>query len=381
MDSSDKATETNQTLPGQDQWDHSVGGVRSGGKGSGGMRRRALLAAVGDASHPDTFSGISSHFLAAAVAEGVLNGGLSLTTDGPRWQLRRWSWNLKAVLLGDRSGGYQFSVPFLEALWAPHQHLLRGALLMNVFQLYPPSVVGDPSIEKWFFIDQPLLALFDDYGTRASIGRRVARESLERERQGYHAAAGVIAHSRWAANSLIDDYGVPSDKVHVVVPGANLDPESYGEWERAEIRRRETSASLTGKDSIRFVFVGKDWKRKGLDRLLRGLALARRQGADVTLRVIGCPREALPSELRDTSGIEWCGFINKREDPKRFLRLVAECDVGCLLSRAEAGGISLREYHALGLAVFGTTAGGAPEHADPEASWLLGADAANDTST
>jgi glycosyltransferase involved in cell wall biosynthesis len=45
---------------------------------------------------------------------------------------------------------------------------------------------------------------------------------------------------------------------------------------------------------------------------------------------------------------------------------VSSADVGCLLSRAEAGGMVLREYHALGLVVMGTTVGGAPEHMFPD---------------
>ena len=88
----------------------------------------------------------------------------------------------------------------------------------------------------------------------------------------------------------------------------------------------------------------------------------------MSLRVIGCPRESLPPELAATDCVEWFGFVDKRSEQRRFLEAVAACDVGCLLSRAEAGGISLREYHALGLAVLGTKAGGSPEHALSEAS-------------
>ena len=96
------------------------------------------------------------------------------------------------------------------------------------------------------------------------------------------------------------------------------------------------------------------------------------------LRVIGCERESLPENLRDTAGVEWAGFVHKSRDPARFIRMVAECDVGCLLSRAEAGGIALREYHALGLAVIGPDTGGAPDHMFDDAAIMIDPDASSE---
>jgi glycosyltransferase involved in cell wall biosynthesis len=340
---------------------------------------RRFLAAVGDVNDPTTWSGIPYHFLQAAKAEAIFDEGLPLAVEGIERQVRRWIWNAMSVLSGDRLGGYQYSVSFLETLWAPHRERLRGSLVVNCFQLYPPSIVADSSIEKWFFIDQTLLQLFDHYRLRSSVGRRIAKEAVERERDGYHTSTGIIASSSWATRSIIEDYGVPPGRVHVVVPGANLDPEAYAHWEREEERRRAANSSVPDADRpVRFVFVGKDWKRKGLDRLLRGFALARRQECNATLRVIGCPRESLPVALQNVPWVEWCGFIDKRREAERFLHLVAECDVGCLLSWAEAGAIVLREYHALGLAALGTSVGGSPELVCSVASWLLEADVSDE---
>lgn len=333
---------------------------------------RRFLAAVGDVSDPVTWSGTPYHFLQAAKAEGVLDEGLPLTVNGIDWQVRRWAWNAMSVVSGDRLGGYQYSTTFLETIWTPYRERLRGSLVVNCFQLYPPSIVTDSSIEKWFFIDQTLLQLFDHYGLRSLVGRRIAREAIKREQDGYQASAGIIAHSGWAMRSVIEDYGVPPERVHVVVPGANLDPETYACWEREAEQCRAATSSLSDADRpVRFVFVGKDWKRKGLDRLLRGFALARRQECNATLRVIGCLRESLPVALQNVPWVEWYGFIDKRREADRFLRAVAECDVGCLLSYAEAGGIALREYLALGLAAVGTDAGGALEHMIPETSVVI----------
>ena len=331
---------------------------------------KTFLAAVGDCNSPVTWSGIPYHFLQAARAEGLLDAGLPLATDGIGWKIHRVKWNFGRVIRGDHYGGFQYSDSFLEKLWSPVARLLPNNTVVNCFQLYPRSVVEDRTIRKWFFIDQTLTQLFDFYEQRSKIGRRVAKTAIALEHAGYQAAEGVIVHSRWAAASVMDDYGIPAERVRVVTPGANIDPDQYQCWEdeetkrRAENRQRETEA-------LKLVFVGKDWKRKGLDRLLRALAIARRAGAKTTLRVIGCTRESLPSEFRSMEGVEWLGFLDKRTDANRFLRLVGECDVGCLLSHREAGGISFREYHALGLAVLGTNSGGAPEHMIANASMAV----------
>jgi len=332
-------------------------------------RRPVFLAAIGDVNNIDTWSGIPFHFLAAARPAGLIDQGLPLEVTGWPWRARRIVWNALRVVLRDRPGGFQYSVEFLERLWRPFVPRLTGGAVINCFPLFPPSVVDNPRVEKWFFLDQTLRQAFDHYGAESIIGARIAKEALAREQEGYRSAAGIIVHSAWAAESVRRDCGIASDKIHVVLPGANLDPVVYSRWQATHRPERLDGGGL------KLVFVGKDWRRKGLDRLLRGLRVARSSSSQATLRVIGCARESLPADLASVDGVEWFGFVDKRSQPGRFLDAVAACDVGCLLSRAEAGGIAIREYHALGLAVMGTAAGGSPEHTVPGASVLVPLDA------
>jgi len=321
-------------------------------------QRRVLLTAIGDVNSPVTWSGIPYHFMLEAQRQGLVDEGLRLATDAKHWKVRRAAWNAARFLSFDGVGGYQYSCGFLERLYEPVREKIKGAALINCFQLYPPSVVENMSIEKWFYIDMTLLQLFDYYGARDSIGSAIARDALNRERRGYASATCVFAHSAWAARSIIDDYGIPSDRVQVVVPGANLDPALYASWERDE------TGPIAGQSAqpLRLVFVGKYWKRKGLDRLLSAFAVASRGGLNATLRVIGCAADSLPESLRAIPRVEWVGFVDKQKHPQRFLKLVSECDIGCLLSRVEAGGMALREYQALGLVTIGPNTGGATEH-------------------
>ena len=173
-----------------------------------------------------------------------------------------------------------------------------------------------------------------------------------------------------------DRYSVPRDRVHVVVPGANLSPTVYARWELE--REGVEAVGVDGK--LRLVMITTDWQRKGLDRLLRAIAIGRRQGLQVTLKVIGARREDLPPELTAQDGIAWLGRIKKdtQADADRFLREVADADIGCIFSRYEAGGAVLREYHALGLAAFATNAGGMSDWFFDDATIAVPPDASDD---
>lgn len=328
-------------------------------------RKPTHLAAVGDVNDVGVWSGTPYHLLQAARAAGVIDRGLALEPVVRGRQLRRYAWNLASVLRGRGKGGYQFSEPCLARLWQPQQTALAGARVLNCFQLTPRTVLDDPRIESWFYIDQTMPHYLEGYGLAADISAATRRDILRREREGYARAAGIVCHSRWAADCVIAEAGIAPEKVHVVVPGANLDPGDYTAWARQHRPRAAAEGPL------KLVFVGKAPLRKGLDRLIRALMLARRAGADCRLRVIGCGPEALPAELRAAEGVEWRGFIHKRRDARAYLDAVADCDVGCLLSRAEAGGMCLREFHALGLAVIAPDVGGSPDHALAEAAHLV----------
>lgn len=328
-------------------------------------RRPTHLAAVGDVNDVAVWSGTPYHLLQAARAKGVIDRGLALEPIERGRQLRRYAWNLASVLRGRGKGGYQFSEACLARLWQPQQATLAGARMLNCFQLTPRTVLDDPRIESWFYIDQTMPHYLEGYGLAADISAATRRDILRREHAGYARAAGIVCHSRWAADCVVAEACVAPEKVHVVVPGANLDPDDYAAW-AAQHRPRPR-----GDGPLRLVFVGKAPLRKGLDRLIRALRLARRAGADCRLRVIGCGPEALPAELREAEGVEWRGFIHKRRDARSYLDAVADCDVGCLLSRAEAGGMCLREFHALGLAVIAPDVGGSPDHALRGASRLV----------
>lgn len=334
------------------------------------MTKETYLCVLGDPNDIHNLSGLPYYMLQEGTAQGVLTGGLVLGSKGFAPRLGRWMWNAAQIATAGGVGGYQYSESFLERVWAPHRRSLGGKRLVSLFQLYAPSIVGNRDIEKWFFVDMSLGQLFRDYGYRKDVGWRIAHAAIRREAEGYASAEGVIVASRYAAEGMVEDAGVPRERIHVIPFGACVDRALYASWEAAVSPGRESEEELTR--NLRLVTVAEYWHRKGVDRLLGGLALARRQGSRMSLRVIGCTRESVPEHLRNVAGVEWLGFVSKSPDAMRYMRLVSECDVGCLLSRAEATGLAVRDYQALGLVVVGTNAGGAADFHFPESTVEVG---------
>jgi glycosyltransferase involved in cell wall biosynthesis len=324
------------------------------------------LAAVGDVTDPATSSGTPYYCLQAGLAAGVFTGGLKLKTSDHIWTRRRILWNIWQILSKAQRGGYQYSETFLDRLWQQTDEKDRYGCLLNFFQLFPEAIMRCPALARWFYIDQTLEQLFQYYGFAAIVSESVRRDAIIREQAQYAAAEGVICHSDWTAQSVREAYAINDNKIHVVICGANIDIAALDNWENETPYRRPHHEG-----PLRAVFVGKEWKRKGLDRLLRAMRIARERGAAVTLLVLGLDPTALPTDLARTPGVKWGGFVDKRKDPGRFIELLSGCDVGCLLSRAEAGGISLREFCRLGLPTIAPDTGGSPEFVVPDATHLV----------
>ena len=157
----------------------------------------------------------------------------------------------------------------------------------------------------------------------------------------YHAAIGCCTMSQAAADSIINDYGISPDKVHVVWAGRNCDPRPVDrDWSKPH-----------------FLFIGYDWERKNGPLVLRAFARLREQFPDAQLELAGGhPRVDLagvtahgPLDLADAAG---------REKAERLFES-ATCFV--MPSRFEPFGMVYAEAAAAGVPSIGSTGGGAAD--------------------
>lgn len=179
-------------------------------------------------------------------------------------------------------------------------------------------------------------------------GHRVRGEAVERAKQRltgavYRAAVAVVAQSRWAARSLVEEYGVAADRVHVLAQGADLEAFSGG-----------AARTAVGRP-LRLLFVGADFARKGGPVLLEAVQQARTAlGSAVELDVVTArPLGAVPDGVRVHVGLDHAD--------DRLAALFRAADVFVLPTLSDAAPLVLGEALAAGLPLVTTSVGAAPE--------------------
>jgi glycosyltransferase involved in cell wall biosynthesis len=306
-----------------------------------------ILTLVGDPNQINTWSSTPYFFLKAGRALGFLDKGLPLRPEELRFH--RMIWNAQRLLRSGRSGGFQYSEFFLQHLFRQVQVPSGGAEIISHFPLLPPR----PWPRDWkvtYYIDATLRQNFVDYGYAARIGWKHCEQALRRERENYQDAARIVCMSKWAAASLVTDYGFPPSAIHVIRPGANLDEAQIAPCPGPD----DSAAKLK---PLRLGFVGKDWQRKGLPFLLRTADILHERGIVVQVIVAGPPKSNLPRHPL----IEPVGFIDKQHEMSRFVALLQSFHFGCLFSSVEASAMSTLECLRLGVPVLASRVGGIPD--------------------
>ena len=309
-------------------------------------RRSRYLTVVGDPNDINTWSNIPYFFLRAGQRHGFLDGGVPLEPE--RLRVHRWAWNLWTLLRTGAYGGFQYSSYFLDRLWAQVETDPATDEFISHFPLLP-SEPAERGYRVSYYIDATLKQNFEDYGVGANVSPPVQERALAQERRNYHHADHVVGMSAWTARSVVEDYDISEDKVHVVPGGANLRED--------ELPDTVESAAPPDLQPLRLGFIGKNWKRKDLPFLLDVADALEQRGIDVEVWAVGPEPSALP----DHPALRPQGFIDKASDLEQFVTVVRSVHFGCLFSSIEAFGISNVECLRLGVPVLASDVGGIPD--------------------
>jgi glycosyltransferase involved in cell wall biosynthesis len=176
-------------------------------------------------------------------------------------------------------------------------------------------------------------------------GNSITRDCLEN-------VSLAIFSSDWAARSALELYGADKNKVKVVPFGANIHCEHTVLDIREMLKRRS-------RETVKFLFIGKEWNRKGGDIVFKVVKALHAAGQKVELNFIGC----MPPEGCEIPAYINCpGFISKRtpEGVAAITKLLQESHFLFVPSRAEAYGIVFCEANAFGLPCLTSYVGGIP---------------------
>jgi glycosyltransferase involved in cell wall biosynthesis len=179
-------------------------------------------------------------------------------------------------------------------------------------------------------LDHPLLRDLDEAAIDAWA---------ERQRSIFERAAACFVTTNWAARSVVEDYGIPADRVHVVGIGRNLAPRPVPrEWAPP-----------------RYLFIGQDWRRKGGETLLRAFRGVRERVPDATLTVVGRHQG-----LEEEPGVVPLGglYLNRPDQRARMIHAYETSTCLVLPSQIEPSAIVHLEAAAAGVPSIGTTVGG-----------------------
>jgi glycosyltransferase involved in cell wall biosynthesis len=303
--------------------------------------KRIGVAAVGDVLDINTWSNIPYFFYTTGRKQGVFSEPWRV--DVSRFSFSRMRWNALQVLLGRGPGGFQYSPGFIEACerQIPREYFSSTVISFN--QVFPrASTIRACGGEIYYYIDTTLHDLFREESYGIHIAPTMKELALKQEKENYANAVAVVSMGKWVHKSLADIYELPPASIHHILPGANIDSP-----ETSSIRPFIPGAGIE-RDLI-LGFVGKDWRRKGLDFLLDVRDSLAAMGIRSVVRAIGNS----PDEFKQREGFEYTGFINKQVDGPGFIDAVSSCDFGCLFSKAEALGISTLEFLRLGVPVMG----------------------------
>jgi glycosyltransferase involved in cell wall biosynthesis len=192
--------------------------------------------------------------------------------------------------------------------------------------------------------------LAEEYGHVPDQPGAIASAKQWLNRRIFNQARLLLPATDWVRRSLIDDYGVPDERIEVLPPGTDVE-----RFHPPTQRPSETSGTL------RILFVGGDFIRKGGDTLLEWF---RSSPASESCELHIVTREAVTSSERVV--------VHRLSHEKdRLAELFREADVFVLPTRAECFGLVLTEAMASGLPVVTCPVGGIPEVVDDGVSGLL----------
>jgi glycosyltransferase involved in cell wall biosynthesis len=208
----------------------------------------------------------------------------------------------------------------------------------------------DVKCPKIFCADATFHNMLDFYDDFSGCAEEYLRQGDEQERLALSTSAAAIYPSKWAADTAIAHYGADPARVHVVPFGAGVDAPSF-DTVTATVGRRP-------KRSMNVLFIGKDWRRKDLPKVVKACRAIAAKGVEVSLDVVGvegyrCDRPAFA---------RFHGFLNKSVDGdrRRIERLLSEAHFLFVPSRAEAYGEVFCEAAAFGTPAVTTDVGGIP---------------------
>jgi glycosyltransferase involved in cell wall biosynthesis len=308
---------------------------------------RIGVAFPGDPSQPATWSGIPYRLIGALEEAGVEAVPLQVEppalvraacTNAVAAAYLRPRRDLKGAVRRARAAARTSDGLAAVNTWAAPGALRRAGSLDGIVQVGTGYTLSGAAPIVTFEDMTVLQTRSHPYAGWDQLSPRSFDARVRRQRRAYERASACCLTSPWAAESVLRDYGIAAEKVHVVGIGCNhVAPPRQRVW-----------------DDPRFLFVGLDWQRKNGPGVLRAFARLRAQLPAARLDVVG------GHPPLEQPGVTGHGFLrlDVRDQHLSLERLFAAATCFVMPSHSEASAIAYVEAAAAGLPSIGTSAGG-----------------------
>lgn len=284
---------------------------------------RLLILCAGDPEGARTFSGSARSLFRALENLGCVHHKANVTA-GLRDTFSRGNAWVRFVRRLDRCrllAWYRWSRFALEANSLRSRRIAKANPGFNACLMYGTTYNPRLRVPTYCYLDATVAQVADArLWAFRGFSDRFVRRIMAFQKALFEQCAGVFPRTRYTAESLERDFGVPAEKLCVAGAGPNhyADPLPHGPYDRRTI-----------------LFVGTQWELKGGPLIVEAFRRVRERMPDARLIVVGCRPEV------DEPGVEIVGPISKDAPggTERLLRLYSEASVFCIMSAFEAFGI------------------------------------------
>lgn len=192
-----------------------------------------------------------------------------------------------------------------------------------------------------FYTDACFANVIDYYSDFTNVSALSIRWGHIIEEESFRRCAAVVYSSPWAAEKAMSYYGVPKEKVRIIPFGGNVENDHSEADVLSWVEHRNF-------DSIRLLFIGVDWHRKGGEKAYRVTKILNQRGIPAELYVVGCK---IPENYKSDGLIREYAFLNKQvpEQKDLLFHLIKTSHFFIMPTFAEAFGLVFAEASAFGL--------------------------------
>lgn len=201
----------------------------------------------------------------------------------------------------------------------------------------------ETNLPVYYLADATFANVVNYYPFYTKLLQSSLRQGNEIQQRALDKCTKIFLPSEWAATSAVNVYNVDRGKIEVFPLGANLSdvPATLPEHHSVE-------------NTVKLLFVGVEWERKGGPAAIEALVYLRSQGWNASLTIVGCnPNISL-------EGVTIIPFLDKNNElqRKQLNHLFSEADFFILPTTAECFGLVFSEASAMGTPSLARNTGG-----------------------